>query len=470
MGRARNILVILVLNIFLTLLVTVMMEYENLAERFSLLEDNVAIAVDMSIEASTASEELFSASYQEMMWSRGFTQEDTELNLGATVTLFDDRSGTWFQCGSYPLAMYYEENNRLPRSLSEYSQYCRQHSLDAHDGTGVIYAWLFGSVRANEKFGNYYKNIGSAIKSYGVMRHYTSADRSEFEILEKEYNTLDNMGLDFTRYNGAYGSTLTGSDSDYNTDNFTNWFHIGRSRNLDIGDYSIYFLTPYSLGVTYVPPEVMKPVFIANLDTLARLQKLSSGNLPAMDALTVKETLISASECLPTDVHTGFDYTNLTNQQHVNASNHRIVNDGSIEYDLDSVQVTVDYSLADFYSESYKNIASYVEGALSGYSSQDAALRAMASALKNSDTSKMASSHINYGQRIVAKVTVRMKVYVAYESSILQWLSYKDYLAHGASGDLHYGIKMLNPATGKVYRDGTDGTYYEYCTYISYTR
>ena len=114
------------------LMVSVLMEYNNLAQRLSLLENNVSLALDRSIDASTASEELFTATYQEdiadsRMASHGTTGVTDKFgtspkkSLGANMTIWGGTN--WYDASSYVLASFYEDNNRLPNSQSEYQGY-----------------------------------------------------------------------------------------------------------------------------------------------------------------------------------------------------------------------------------------------------------------------------------------------------------------------------------------------------------
>lgn len=494
MYRTKNILVTIVLNIFLMLMASVVLEYNNLAERFSLLENNVNVALDMSVDASTASEELFSADYQEYMTSMGLGYNDS-YSVGAITTLY--RRGQWFQANSYVLAGFYEAYNRLPDSATEYENYASRFRGNT---TLKIFEWLYGSAgeeysaipwanksittsrslgetgissssrRPTSKFQEFYTEIGKKLKMRGVVKQ---KDGESFTIRQDlEFPILDNMGLTFS------DSQYTRIDSDYMTDNFCMSFHAGKIRN---GRASVYFLTPNSLGVTYVPIEVLKPTFIANLDTLARLQKVTN-NTQTSDTSAITASLNSADGCLPVNVYTG---TNLSQETHVVGANRHIINDGSVEYDMDSVQVKVDYFLADFYSPQYKNIAAKIEGSLTGerFGSQAGALNALGGALQNSDTYQ----HYKSGERIVAKVTVKLKVYIAYESSILQWLSHKDFVRSGSTGENHYSVKTVDVTTGNIMRRTTpdglsgrnhggiwqvngDGVWYQYSTYIANTR
>ena len=113
------------------LLVSVMMEYDNLAQRLSLMENNIDLALDRSIDAATASEELFTAKYQEELASHGLTggaeigavTTSHKKALGANMTVWGGDS--WYDASSYVLASFYPVHGRLPKTANEYHQYAR---------------------------------------------------------------------------------------------------------------------------------------------------------------------------------------------------------------------------------------------------------------------------------------------------------------------------------------------------------
>ena len=509
MKRVRNMFLIIVLNIFLMLLVSVLMEYDNLAQRLSLLENNIDLALTRSIDTATASEELFSAGYQESVASHGVTG-GSEIGatssaaagnpLGANVTLWGG-SG-WYDASAYVLASYYEEKHMLPPTMDVYNQYqTSKVGGNKEYFTRAVYAWLFGQtghnygqftwcntsvnvmsaleeagVRISDRkptteFKKFYNKIGKSIVVNGVVKHKLAGNT--FETVYAMYPVLDNMGLDF-------GDDFTSSDptheANYMTDNFCMSEHAGKK----VGSrYTLYYITPYSLGVTYVPIKVLKPVFIANLDTMARLQRVASGDITA----NANNEFAGASNCVSPSVYTGTTftqashYTDIANYSGAIADwpsdgHVHMVTDGNIEYVLDTVQMRVDYYTADFYKSSYNNIASRIEGPLTGQQNGlGAELRKADSVYQNTHTGVRDEVSVNAnGNRIVAKITVRMKVHILYQSSILQWLSYKDWLAHGATGEWHASIKEINPSTGLVIRNGNDGTWFETSTYFAVTR
>lgn len=481
MTNVSKMLCVIVMNIFFHLMFSVAMEYNSLTERFQQLENNVAVSTKLAISSSTASEELFSSEYQDKMSSYGVAYSDSASLTSSSVILYRDEQ--WYHGNTYVMAKFYQDNNRFPDNEIEYRSYATGFD------TKAIYQWLFGNAGQSytdsglswgnksistknaigsyssnrtptSNFADFYKAIGHKIKTKGNVK--VKVGSSDYNVTQVEYSVLDNMGLDFS---GLGVSTNTGTSTQYLTDNFCMSVHSGKSST---GDNTIYFLTPYSLGVTYIPTEVLKPTFLANLETMLRLQKMSSGNLENTTSARIIETLNSADECLPTSVYED----SVTSTSHVHNGSNHIVTDGLIEYDMDSIQMRVDYFLVDFYDTSNRDIVAAIEGSMGGYNfdgskkslSVNEVLNETVYELEDSDTGYMSLGYLN-GDRIVAKVTVRMKVYAPYQSTIMQWLTRLDW--DGVS-DNHFGIKLWNPDTKTVSTD--DGVWYEYSTYTAITR
>lgn len=548
MRKARNMFIVIVINIFLMLMMSVVLEFNNLSERLSLLENNIDLALDRSLEAATASEEFFTATYQEykamqdnsgIILSHGESKTAVANNhshkgVGANMLLCDRDSGKWYDASAYILAGYYEKYHMLPKTMNDYMNY--EHQLtsasNSHGNylTRLIYTWLFGEsghsyqdydwcngsitvasaledagIEYNERkpsdnFKDFYDKIGKSIVVNGVVKVKTG---DTYKTEYKSYPVLDNMGLDF-------GDRCTSPTADYMTDNFCMSEHAGKAVK---GRYTTYFLTPYSLGVTYVPLEILKPVFMGNLDTIARLQRVSSGGLDG----NVDADFASASKCNETSVYTGTAFTQQHHHTDIdnytpyinnyqapygiidNADKVQIVTDGNVEYVLNTVQMRVDYFTADFYDTGYKNIVGRIEGSLTaqGSESQANALDRTVGKLKQSDTyagaKKQAMKDNAIGNRIVAKITVRLRVHILYQSSILQWLSYKDWKANNMKSEWHGSIKEIDPSTeqivgradsgffsyllGRTTGDplksrlkSSDGTWYQTSTYFAVTR
>src|SRR5699024_10172435 len=111
--------------------------------------------------------------------------------------------------------------------------------------------------------------------------------------------------------------------------------------------------------------------------------------------------------CLETSVYPDSDGSAV---EHADTGNY--INDGDIEYDLDSIKIDVDYKTVDFYDKNNADVITRVIGskASEGSESQRETLEETVEGLKNSDTINDSTKGSNPGQRVLARVTVRIKV------------------------------------------------------------
>ena len=84
----------------------------------------------------------------------------------------------------------------------------------------------------------------------------------------------------------------------------------------------------------------------------------------------------------------------------------------------------------------------------------------MPDVLKSKDTSKD-----KLGKRIVAKVTVKLKVHVPYQSSILQWFRELT----DTDGNNHYDIRLWDEDADEADRN-SNGVWFSYTTYTAISR
>lgn len=503
MGQVRKFAILLVVNIFLTLLVTVLLEYINLAERFQALDNTVQICLDQALNSSISAEEFFSSDYQANVIS--------DSDASASLLLFGSygSSGKFFSVNPYHLAMYMNENGgKLPNYQGLNDLAIRSKNINSDD----VYRFLYGEVGSayndsdlawantnpdtqkyareigdskrtpNPELKEFYDKIGVQLKARMTVKVRTD-DGKGYTLATRTIPTLAQMGLDLAVCNQVKNG--------FTMDNFTSSAHIGKTivGNNSI-HYSKYYLTPYSLGVTYIPTKVLKPVFLANLDTYVRLQKSSSGN-------NTKEQFLKnankATGCISTEV-----YHDGVIAEHKVGDLENIINDGEIEYDLNSVALRVEYFLVDYnnyksdssireiiariegcnsiykYSSSSKPMRDYTYTSINGSSDNTSLFFQNAQGFIENDTARKyykdtlgITKFDEYVQtkRIVAKVTVRLKVHMCYDSSILQWICDK---YTGGDDIEHYDIKMFN-RDGNYVKDD-DGIWYQYTTYYGHTR
>lgn len=519
--RWKSMFITIVLNIFVMLAVSVLFEYINLSERFISLEDSVQEALDSAIDASTKSEEFFSAQYQQKLTSVGTTRASANTNINSSevrTLLWLDDSKKFYKVNSYLLAYYYFENDKLPETegdINVLNNYGCGSNILGEDSTenvlngqtGFIYEWLYGAQGsdynnpslewadrnpskraeyesldierpvgasgASENFYEYYKNVGRYQLTTGYLKQ---KDNDGYNLVVKNYPTLMNMGYEFM---SDFDDTMdyTSINSHISNDNFVTTYHIGKSLNGNFSTY--YYLTPASLGVTYVPVEVLKPIFVANLDTVVRLNYIGGASTSGHTG----NNIANASHCVATDI-----YDSETGHVEHDSDNEDIVTDGLVEFDLNSAQVKVDYFQLNFDDNNVNHtdratIISKINGAVQAYSGgiatrrgsecRDDTLSAFTDISNDSsiNTKDLDSSRKYFesydkvrNSRIIARVSVKIKVHVPYKSAILQWMCN---LLNTSTK--HFDIKMWDKDSGSVIED-SDGVWYQYTTYYCTSR
>ena len=507
--RWKSMLVTIVINIFLMLMVSLLMEYSNLTERFASLESTVQEALDLAIDSSVQSEEFFTDEYNKKLVS--YAANDGLYTTDISTLIWAEGDKKFYFVNTYALAMFYKTYGKLPEDAYDVTQ--ANNKVSGVNSVKTVYEFLYGgtgsdynhsslswanknSQRKREysseswfssnnrnvavaDFKNFYNGIGKYQKSAGFLKYKISSKAYGLEA--KTYPVLYNMGLSWM---GGY--TETGSE--YTNDNFTSSGHVGKKR---LGQKnSLYYLTPKSLGVTYVPVDVLKPSFIANLDTIVRLNKLG-GNTQHITA-DAADVLQSASTCIATDVYTitskktgtvedgAANYvsnSDTNNELHKPSSIYEdIVTDGLVEYDLSTVKVKVDYFYVDYAAVSDAEvIISKVNGAVQNFSNslnEDDSRRETLNKFLTLDSGNRVAS-VEAGDfaseydsvkdgRIVARVSAKILVHVPYQSAILQHFC-------KMTGTRHYDIKLFNPYANKAI-SGSDGIWYQYTTYYSTSR
>jgi hypothetical protein len=293
------------------------------------------------------------------------------------------------------------------------------------------------------------------------------------------------------------------------TDNWCQVVKIGKKRTDTssgaIIKRSYYYLTPYSLGVTYIPKDVLKETFIANLDTMCRLTKLGSSAIiynnqtNGMENATTKEILNSATGCIADgDGNETSVYHNGVSNKHQTTSTENIINDGIIEYDLSTIQLKVEYFVVDFWdtnnaivvnrcvgqvAKSYEtndDIKTKLQNNVKDYRDNDTGYNYLKSLsntttkyyLNGSEINLAQGYEANQGNTVVAKVSARVKVHIPYDNAFIQWAVEK-YTYH-RGGSEHYDIKLYNAAnSAQDFRDGTytdeDGVWYQTSIYYAVT-
>ena len=517
--RVKSMLILIIVNIAVMFLVSILYEYVDLTERFVALEDTISESLEASIGLSTNSEEFFGESYADSRLTSMATDKDS-VNLNATLSYWSSDGG-WQYVNLYNLCKWsYERGYKVPKTASDAAEAnLGMSSISTDNQTANVFAWLYGGIEneynntslnwantnntrkeeyseakndfeikintayrdrntINSNFSNFYNNIGKYQKTVGYLK---VKNGTGYDLKPVTYPVLANMGLDFNT--PVDSKNFNSLSSTYMHDNFSSSYKIGKTS----GDrYSIYFLTPNSLGVTYIPMEVLKPSFKITLVNMIRLNKLSggSGDINATDLLK------SAEGCIETNVYANSGNNHIT---HKVKSGEEIYNDGYVEYDLNSVQMKVDYFLVDFSKDTnaQATILTRLQGcetlaftkgyigntvhhksaeqsqletrkkSLSSYLNRD-------SALNSTDTEYVEQYKKVSEKRIVARVSVKLKVHVPYTSPVMQWLC-QNFGNVGSSGTGHFSIKQWDVSTSHG-NGNSDDLWFTYTTYYMTSR
>lgn len=501
--KIRTFFLTLVINIFLMYMVTILYEYIDLSERFTSLEQTISSSVEGAVDASIGAEELFS--------SGANGKESSNLNTNNFILVLDD-NGNLYNINIYAYAYYF--NNHILTNNTYFNSSGRLKNLapagnvlnnlsNIKSDTAFAFSYLYGDIGSawtNTSHKNRlswtgtspntissYNNVLSGMKrSYSInsagalsltgsaSSNYSRTARSEFKafydavgckvtstvpvrqksgdtfsMVDKQIPVLTNMGVALNSYNSASNS--------YTMQNYLSTVKVGK-KELTTGafTYSTYYLTPYSLGVTYIPTKVLYPTILNNINTTVALNKVASGK---------SDSLKGHYGCIET---TG-QYAHKTSD----STDGLIVNDGLIEYDLSSLNVAVDYIAINFKdwktSSTLQEIVRRIEGNVSSvtYSASGTVSKNWSDAQKNYNSAE-AILGTSYGTiaskasvRIIARITAQVKVHIPYQCDLLRYncLRYT-----GGSKSEHYDIKDYQASTGKYKADST-GLWYEYVTY-----
>lgn len=364
---------------------------------------------------------------------------------------------------------------------------------------------IYTAEGVRQDFAKYYEEIGSHILTANFVKIEDTAN-NRYTLDYMVYPTLADMGLPMEDKDGnVYSLGSLNNGMNVMTDNWCQVAKIGkRITNTSVGQIatrSYYYLTPYSLGVTYIPKDVLKETFIANLDTTCRLNKLDSttvvwGKGQINPDATTKDIINSATGCISGNGESTSVYINGGNtaEKHIVGANENIINDGVIEYDLNSIEIKIEYFKVDFWNKNnaivvqrcvgeidkaYDNISGLkmaLENNVTDYKLNDTGYKYLTSPDKQSyyigkqKVDLGIGYQANQGNRIVAKVSVRLKVHIPYDNALIQWTVNK-YTGH--SNSEHYDIKLYNSYnSAQNFREGVlttndSGVYYQTSTYFT---
>lgn len=436
------------------------------------------------------------------------TEDVYRFLYGESGTDYKNASLSWATRNSSILKIFQNENVGVTS---------RRMNTSENNAAGALGGIsLKGEYNYMNDFQSYVEKIFESVYTTNIIKEKSSDANSNYTMNFYCYPVLLNMGLKMRGYSPSLeilnaenkNEKLSGKDwnhlldvgSNLTNDYFTSSFHFGKTRQFGVGQsssatgisngmYSKYFLTPNTLGVTYVPLSVVKPNFIGLVRTKVQLNKVSGGKIE--DTNDFKKVIKETKGCVDTTIYeTSHGVVGNVSQKHTVDANEDIVNDGDIEYDLNSIKVKVDYFDCDFYNDDkIDSVINRIEGAVPNWVGSDGSNYGKAEGLFDSQHQNLdalrqkllatdSKQHVVYdkdgndgrGKRVVARVTFRMKVHIPYHSSILQWMCHKD--NNSAHFDIRqYAYDDINTQEkgGHAVMDKS-GVWYQYTTYYSVTR
>lgn len=512
--KVRKLFIVIIINIFLMFLLSLVNEYIDFRYTVQQLNATVNISINSALDTSMLSEEFFSDDYATVTSSitskavAKIGSGDDTRNLYNTTSVF--RNGQWVTGNAYIFSMYYDTYGHFPTSQQDYKSfvgtgdngitpndiygYLFGGSLDAKQrGRGIFgfngdgsevsnpaLSWAFDSSggyvasanlrKPSADFKIFYDRVGKQITTTGFVKE---KDGDTYTIKKDvEYPVLDKMGLKLDTDNPSNkdGLYLNDGGRDMTDESFVSLLKDGHLIE-GTATPTKYYLTPYSLGVTYVPVNVYKTTFMTNLENYARFNKCKEDT--SGDAL--KEAYAKADGCISTEVYDGGTDAmgrhvgGSTSQNHKEGSRSKdayisntygIINDGNVEYDMTSIKTRVDYFVVDFYNNKNWKIVNEIMGSTPG---EDPTT--LPSRLKATDTAQ-GSAGSNPGNRVVAKVTTKLKIHIPYKSGVLQWFVH---LTSEDKEEEHYDVALWDKANGDIVED-SNGVWYVNTTFKAVSR
>lgn len=412
----KTALLVLIVNMFLLMTFDVLTEYISMKERTQDIEASVRNSLNSSINTVLSSEEFFSESSVYL----------SKTSSSAQISVWN---GDSFTVGNlYLISDYMNEHDGVVPTQAQYNSKASRIS----DKERYVYSLMYGDIgtrQPNTKFKNFFNQMGQYCTSTMSIRNI---DTRKFEV--KTFPSLARMGLELDDVcnSSSFGYSI-GLDNQFQSPVNTGVYGFG------------YYLTPASLGVTYLDEDLLRNTMKCTLDMKVRCDKVSN---------TTDADFKSADALLDTQVYaTG---ASGTAEKQRNGADHKIVNDGYVEYFLDTLDVDVTYYLVDWWDDSNWEIVSYIEGTPVGVSPTT-----LPSMLKAKSTQRNKGDHYYV---VVAKVDVSVELSIPHQSWVLQWNRYRTTKDEGTE---YYGV--LNIDESGTMSKGDTGLVYKYSTFCAVT-
>mgnify|MGYP007007782635 CR=1 FL=1 len=435
MFKVRYIFITVVISIAGMMMFDMQQDLNRINNALENVQYTVQTAVDAGLDLAMTSEDFFTLERDEEHYVTSMSEDDFK------VTYWND--GNWDRCNIFAAAAYYQNHGELADEGTMLNE-CASES--------AAFRYMYNKD-VDPDFKNYYDEVGSSVMSSVWL----------FEAVDGEADDIDATGTVKTVAGKSVqvpvpllarmGTESLGLTSDY--DAYKDPNNVIRYSLKRGYENSYYRQTPYSLGLCYLKPAVVKVLVMSNLQQLMRYEY---GNEYG--------DWVLGTGCMETKVH---PFNRAVPVPHSGESDD-IVNNGKFEVNPNDVTFDIEYYSMDLYDPKNAEIASLLYGASTpAMGGRPDDYWANISKLKEKDTGntdygdntvKVAGGNATK-QTVVAKVTAHVPIHVPYTSPILQWAAY-------LRGDTdHFGIKSLGV-------DGTasdsDDLTYDYTTWVGIAR
>lgn len=436
MFKTRYIFITVVISIAGMMMFDMQQDLNRINNALENVQYTVETAVDAGLDLAMTSEDFFTLERDDEHYVSSMSEDDFR------VTYWND--GAWDKCNIFAAAAYYQNHGELADEDTMLNE-CPTEAAAFH--------YMYDPT-VDTNFEDYYNVVGSSVKTKvwlfqqesitdpdeggSLTGGATQAGKAE-EITVPLLDRMGTVGLGFREVPGGYVDA-----SGIITDTLKRGY-----------DNTYFRQTPYSLGLCYLKPAVVKVLVMSNFQQLMRYEY--GDDIVDWD---------QASGCIETKIHP-WGSTNAL--RHPAEDEENIVNNGKFEIDINDITYDIDYYSMDLYNRKNYQITSLLYGAstpaMGGKADEYWANVVGPNGLSGQDTGTDSNIAGNDGtsakQTIVAKVTAHVPIHIPYTSPILQWAAY----LRGESG--HFGIKTLEV-------DGTASTSdtltYDYTTWVGITR
>lgn len=411
--KAKNIIIILCINYVLMFVISLFIETAYLGHKATLIQNMIQTAADMALEQVQVSDDFFT--------SEGYGLVDSEYKIKVpTIT------------------------------GSEYAEANMYTALSGKTTRNDIYFDAFNKSNPANGFADW---IPAASKVKGMVAQFNTGGINWYYVPK-----VLQMGSDILTDSPALNQVNSVSPSNYKvggivsgmgTNTFIDlygWQNAAKGGRVN-GVDTTYYLTPISLGLTYINKEYVQKLFINNMDLLMRSQ---------YDDITWGEGMYGTSELTKSTAYaslvddttfSGADYNPINNGVFTllrgEADTHTVSGAGTVEMFKGLKEPDIEYKVIDMYdtSSNNKDLLLMLFGRDANY------LKSQAKNLPN-------GVKANENRFIVAKVTFYAHVVVPFESLIM-----KEFRGMSSSSSgVTLGDRLIGTFGADISNKNNDGT------------